>query len=298
MTVEVTNSTIAWLTHVETICQQLHIVWRPNQSMRNHTALGVGGQITGIAYPEFPEVAAQLVAELEAKQIPWVALGAGTRLIIQDQPLEKVAISLKLLEELIVFDGTKVKAHGAYRMFRLAAATAQRGLIGLAAFAGRMGTLGAALRAQDKLGRTAIKDLVESVSVVQNGQVVTLTATEFAALAEPKLILGAVLRLSNDAQAQAKWQYKASRSKSLKTTIQGTGPVFAQTKGCNPGKALATAGLSEATFGQAVLASWDNNFIINKGLATSEDVINLIKVITSVVAEKQQLELALALEIW
>ena len=296
--VEAANSTIKWLTDVEAICQQLHIIWRPNQAMRNHTALGVGGQITGIAYPEFPEVAAQLVDELEDKQIPWVALGAGTRLIVQDRPLEKVAISLKLLEELLVFEGTKVKVHGAYRMFRLAAATAQRGLAGLAAFAGRMGTLGAALHAQDKLGQTAIRDLVESISVVQKGQVVTLTATEFAAVADVKLILGAVLRLSEDPQAQRKWQHKASRSKSLKATILGTGPVFAQTKGGKPVKLLAAAGLSEVTFGQAVLAAGDSNFIINKGLATSEDVINLIKVVTSIVAERQQVELALALEIW
>jgi UDP-N-acetylmuramate dehydrogenase len=212
---------------IEEICRAAGATVRRGQKMSNHTALGVGGEIDCIAYPETREQAAQLVAGFDKESIPWSALGAGYNLLARDEPIHRVAISLKLLEELLIFDGAKARMHGGYRINRLVAAAADRGLTGLEGLAALPGTVGAAIRADDGAHKYRIASVVESVSISQDGRVVDLNRDEID-FADCKLILGCVMRLQEADAATVRnciAKYLKAGNKD-KPGIRSAGPLF------------------------------------------------------------------------
>src|SRR5205823_1446046 len=169
----------------------------------NHTSIGVGGEIDCIAYPETREAAAQLVARLEELSISWIALGAGCNLLVSEEPVHRVAVSLKLLEELLAFNGTKANVHGGYRVSRLVMAAAERGLSGLEGFAALPGTIGGAIRANDSARGNEISSAIESISIARGGEAVNLNGDEIAK-ADLDLILGCVIRFEEANAAEVK----------------------------------------------------------------------------------------------
>ncbi len=289
------------LEQITTICRDLNVSTRMAQRMSNHTTLGVGGMVDCIAYPETQESAAQLVAALEQATIAWQPLGMGSRLLVKDEPIHHVAVSLKLLEELLTFDGTQVKVHGGYRISRLAMAMAERGLRGLEALAGLPGSIGAAI-ANNTNGDILINS-VESISIAADGKVVKLLNGQLNQ-AQGKLVLEVVLNLA----AAPIGIIKRSLARYLRTHAwreRGdvnpyfiVGPVFHDINGQNPTTIINRLRLKGFCYGDAALSAWNSNFIVNKGRATAEDVLKLINLVSAKVWEKRKLRLDLALGVW
>lgn len=286
------------------ICQQLEVVVRCGQHMRNHTALGVGGKIAAIAYPETPEAAVQLVVELEKEQIPWSALGSGSRLLVHDSSVDRVAISLKLLEEVLLFKDNKVQVHAGYRMSRLALAIAERGFQDVSKFASYLGTVGAALRHRESLFFGSVKNFL----CVYDGKLTKISGDQLNEVGKQevekylRLVLGVELELNaENSELIKKKQIKKinSKIKTQQSHLQGTGPVFVEKIGRRSSiKLIEAAGLKGLTCGDAMVWSNNANFIVNKGKATADQVLELIDQVKNKVKDHSGLELKLALEKW
>lgn len=288
------------------ICQQLEVMVRCGQKMRNHTALGVGGEIDAIAYPETPEAAAQLITELDKASINWSALGMGSRIIAQDTPINRVAISLKLLEEVLLFKDDIVQVHCGYRMSKLAVAIVERGFCRLEKFVPYLGTLGAVIHHRDN------KDLflssIESFTCISEGKIVKMPGYElyhFTDIEKEKylrLVLGAELKVfgSNSESYKKKLLEKVNgQLKKRRDHLIGTGPVFVEKVGrFSSAKLIENAGLKGFSCGQAMISLHNSNFIVNNGNATATEVLDLIDQVKDKVKQHSGVELSLALEVW
>lgn len=294
------------------ICQQLEVVVRCGQKMKNHTALGVGGEIDAIAYPETPEAAATLVNELEKASISWSALGRGSHILVKDQSISRIVISLKLLEEVLLFKDIENKkdklvyAHCGYQMSKLAVAVVERKCSRLEGFISYLGTLGAVIHHKDN--KDLFLSCVESFTCVSEGKIVKMPGYElyhFTKEEEEKylrLVLGAELKVfgGGSENYQKKLLEKVNRTlKKRRDNLLGTGPVFEEKVGRRTAeKLIKDANLVGFSCGDAMIGTHKANFIVNKGNANSNEVLELIDQVKDKVKQHSGAELRLALEIW
>lgn len=282
-----------YATRAEQICRRLNVVVKRGQQMRWHTAVGVGGEIDCIVYPESYDVAARLVAEFDSAGVSWSVLGAGSRLLVADEPLHKTAISLKLLEELMRFDNFQVRLPAGYRLSRLANASVERGLSGLTALQTAVGTVGGALRRQDTSEGRLLRATLESLLVARDGSMLKLRADEVD-LTQERLILGCELRLRPGRRGSV----KERSQRYLKRWWAVSGPVFLTECGKPAAAALAAAGLGGRRVGGVQIAAWNCALIVNDGTATAVQVEELIAVAMDEVKNRLGVQLKLALERW
>jgi hypothetical protein len=114
--------------------------------------------------------AAALVFQLEQAAIDWHLLEAKRQGRKFSKGGSRVAISLRLLDERLIFDGDRVRVHTGYSISALAHAAADHGLAGLEVFASMRGHLGAALM---KSFEGEIWRLVEEIVVAGSGALKT-----------------------------------------------------------------------------------------------------------------------------
>jgi UDP-N-acetylmuramate dehydrogenase len=158
-------------------------------------AVAAGDGVAALVYPSSLVGAAQLAQRLEQAGLRWRALGHGPA---QESLHDYVAISLRLLDERLVFDGPFVRAHAGYSLPALVRAAAERGLSGLEALAGLSGSVGGALRAQAGLTLRYIWSVVDEVVIADRGglEIVALAHADERELFDPRdLILAVTLRL-------------------------------------------------------------------------------------------------------
>lgn len=102
-------------------------------------------RVSAIVYPGTMAGAASLVHRLERAGIPWRTLDNAVVHGTADSS-GVVAISLRVVDERLIFDGERIRVHAGYSASALAHAAAERGLPGLEFLAEVSGSLGAALR--------------------------------------------------------------------------------------------------------------------------------------------------------
>jgi hypothetical protein len=127
----------------------------------------VAGQreLDAILYPSTMAGASALIHRLDASGVEWLAMGSleGCR---TRSERAVVAVSLRLLDENLLFDGERIRVHAGYSVSALAYAASERGLTGLEPLIQMQGSLGDFLRPGRK---GELWHLVEEVVIARNG---------------------------------------------------------------------------------------------------------------------------------
>ncbi len=203
------------LDEIEAIARSTETLSRTWVWLRNLSGYTATRPLAAILYPSTMASAAALVFQLEQAAIDWHLLEAKRQGRKFSKGGSRVAISLRLLDERLIFDGDRVRVHTGYSISALAHAAADRGLAGLEVFASLRGHLGAALvRSFDG----EIWRLVEEIVVAGNGALkVILTRgwtlnLEQHEIVTSGLIVGATLKLiRGDARAIAREMMRLHR---------------------------------------------------------------------------------------
>ncbi len=171
--------------------------FRVGTELRSATALGLGDKLAALVYPHSITSAAQLVFQLDQADLPWRVL--ETKPSMLESSTDFVGISLRLLQERLVIEGTQVRVHAGYSLAALVQAAAENGLAGLEGLAGVTGSVGGALRNVTGLVGRYLWSVVEEVVIADRSglQVIALQDAEERELFDPQdLILSATLRLT------------------------------------------------------------------------------------------------------
>jgi UDP-N-acetylmuramate dehydrogenase len=86
-------------------------------------------------------------------------------------------------------------------------------------------------------------------------------------------------------------KYLSRRGSTQPLTMPNSGSIFKNPDGEKAGRLIESAGLKGSRIGGASVSIKHANFIVNKGGASAEDVIRLIKHIQAVVEEKTSVKL-------
>ena len=257
------------------------------------TTLRVGGPARCYAEPAGESDLAAVVAEAAKFEIPVLVLGRGSNLLVPDAGVRALVIRLQGAgwQEFTPLADDTVWAGAGMRLKELCGLAAAQGLAGFEFLEGIPGTLGGGLRMNAGAMGGGMFDVVESVrALMPDGSIRTLRRGEFHVAyrecreLEGAIALGAALRPvahEDTASVRAKiaafqaWRHEKQPRES------SAGCMFKNPPGTSAGLEIDRAGLKGLRVGDAEVSPVHANFIINRGHATSADVVALMREVRS-----------------
>jgi UDP-N-acetylenolpyruvoylglucosamine reductase len=268
------------------------------EALANKTTLRVGGAARVYAEPAGAADLTALLREAAARRIEVFVLGRGSNLVVPDEGVDGVVISLAN-EAWATFeprgDG-RVWVGAGLRLKNLCGLAAKAGLVGFEFLEGIPGNVGGALRMNAGAMGGWMFDVVEEVQLMTlDGEVHTLPKSamhvDYRHCAElhDAIALGALLRPAAQADAAAvSRQIDVYRKKRHETQPRepSAGCIFKNPPGNSAGRLIDQSGLKGERVGAAEVSPVHANFIVNRGEATAADVLELVRRVRARVQEK------------
>jgi len=283
-------------------------ITRRDEPLAHFTYMKVGGPADYFIQPRDRDELTEVVRCCHENEIPVHLLGGGSNLLIRDEGVRGVVLSLGGENfSRIEIDGGTVRSGPAVLLSQLISQTVKAGLAGLETLAGIPGTVGGALHGNAGGRGGDIGQFVTNV-IVLTGKGETFTRTEdelsfayrYSSINE-LAILECVFQLQEDdpdeitRRMRKLWIMKKATQP---LTFQSAGCIFKNPRGLSSGALIEQAGLKGTRIGNAEISDRHANFIVTGPGAKSADVEQLIDLARSKVNEQFGVDLELEIEIW
>lgn len=291
-----------------TVVSGFEKIVRTNEPLAHRTWLKIGGPAAFFAEPQSVDQLAALVRRCREEEVPIRVLGGGSNVLIRDEGVPGMVLSLASgdFTELQI-RGNQLTAGGGAKLAHAISESVRAGLAGLEPLVGIPGSIGGALhgnsgsRAGD-IGQWACQATVmtRTGEIFQREREDLVFAYRQSSLDE-LVILSADFILEPDdpeqltKRMQKQWIVKKAGQP---LSYQNVASVFKNPRGMSAGMLIDQAGLKGTRVGAAEVSERHANFIVANEGATSQDVLRLIDMIRSRVAERLGVELETELEIW
>jgi len=266
-----------------------------NVPLAPHTTLRIGGVAAYFAEPESEEELARLLAWAHREGHSFFIFGNGSNVIFEDAGYEGVVISMHRFRNDLIkmdLDRSQVTVSAGVSLARLVRFCQESGLAGTEFLAQIPGTVGGALVMNAGFSRHAgqrneIGDLVEEVRALQKDGTSVMLGREDLKFSyrhsnlDPYLVLEATLKLWRRPKDQIQNEMRANqdfRKMRQDITEPNAGSIFKNPLGLKyaAGALIEKAGLKGKRIGGIQISEQHANYFINKGNATSSDVLQLI----------------------
>jgi UDP-N-acetylmuramate dehydrogenase len=263
--------------------------------MSRHTTFRIGGNADYFVQLRLGQVSLTVKA-LEEQNIPYVIIGNGSNLLVGDGGFRGVVLQIGSRMNEIRVEGSRIYAQAGALLSSIASAAQKASLTGMEFASGIPGTLGGALVMNAGAYGGEMKDILESVRVLdRNGNEKVLDCAEYAGgyrtsavEKEGMIVLEAVLCLEpGDADAIRAQMDALKEQRVSKQPLEypSAGSTFKRPEGYFAGKLIMDAGLRGHQVGGAQVAQKHCGFVINKGGATAADVCRLMEEVQKAVYE-------------
>ncbi len=268
------------------------------------TTLRVGGSAELFFEPSSRRELQAVFKICRQKSLPIFSLGRGSNLVVPDQGVEGLVIRLShpIWKQCEGLDAERVRVGAGVRIKELCGYAARNGLKGFEFLEGIPGSIGGALRMNAGAMGGWMFDVVESVTfLTSDGEMVTRLSSELTIgyrrcdeLVDA-IAIEAVLRSvesgydENDIRRSIDVYQK--KRKETQPRDPSAGCIFKNPDQDSAGRIIEALGLKGAAIGGAEISSAHGNFIVNKGGANSQDVIELVKLVRREALDRMQVEL-------
>ena len=279
---------------------------KENESLKDYNTFKIGGTAELLVMPEDSETLVGLIKLIKENDVDYYFLGNGSNVLISDKHFDGVFIVLSRMNNLTVggvaLDAPPlsplIKADCGASLNRLAGIARDNSLTGLEFAYGIPGTLGGAVYMNAGAYGGQMSDVVYSSEYLDLD---TLEVREITAEAHKFsyrksifdehnfLILSSILKLTkgNKSDIEALMlQNMTARKTKQPLEYPSAGSVFKRGENYFAAKLIEDCGLKGAMVGGAEVSKKHSGFIINKGGASFDDVVNLIEHVKSVVFEQ------------
>ncbi len=280
----------------------------PNESLAEHTWLKIGGPAQYVAEPRSQQELQALVTCCHEQEIPLRLLGGGSNLLVRDEGVSGVVIRLtNPVFSNIELNGNTIVAGGGALLSHLISHAVKAGLAGLEVLTGIPGTIGGALHGNAGGRGGDIGQFVNSARVLTaKGEIFERTEDELTfayrkSSLDELVILEAAFDLQpddSDAIADRMRKLWIVKRSAQPYSHQSAGCIFKNPRGLSAGALIEQAGLKGTRIGGAEISDRHANFIVTDPGASSSDVLRLIELIQSRVAERSGVDLELEINIW
>lgn len=268
--------------------------------MKNYTGLAIGGPADVLVSPDDPMSVKNIVLMAGRNNIPFLALGSGTNVLVRDSGIDGVVInfrSFRMLQE-IRQEGNDVDlfVEAGVPLQMLVNFSKEKGYAGIEGLTGIPGTLGGAVCGNAGSYGCEIKDVIQSAVIMSSdGKLDRLDAEALgfgyrrSGIKPTDIVLNATLRLRKDdidAVAGRAQRYLAEKSRTQPISERSAGCVFKNPEGAPAGKLIEEAGCKGMKIGGVEVSKVHANFFINRGNGTAADYLSLMHEVSSVVEKK------------
>ncbi len=280
-----------------------------NEEMKNYTSFKIGGLAECLIKIDNTEDLREILKLAKEKQIPLTILGNGSNVLISDKGIEGITLIIKI-EKLEIEENNKIKVTvgAGEKNAKIARELLKREISGFEEISGIPGTIGGAIRMNAGAHGKEMKDIVKKVKAISyNGEQKEFTNEEMkfeyrrSMLKDEKYIVTEVeleLTKGKKEEIQAKMdEYKTFRKEKQPIEYPSAGSTFKRGADFITAKLIDEAGLKGYSVGDAEVSTKHAGFVINKGKATSEDVIKLVKHVQEKVYERFGKKIELEVEI-
>lgn len=273
---------------------KIHLLER--EPLSRHTTFQTGGPARWFALPETEEQLCLLLDFAEKQALHTAVIGKGSNLLAPDEGFDGLIIKTPE-EEPVWLDECTVQVSCGYALTRLSALVANRGLAGLSFAQGIPGTVGGAvvMNAGAYGGQIADTLLSSTCRTPEGIRELQREEHEYAYRhsvyeAHPSwTVLHAVFRLTpgDKATIQAEMaDYAARRREKQPLEYPSAGSTFKRPEGYFAGKLIEECGLKGYQIGGAQVSEKHAGFVINRGGASSADILSLMEHIRCTVEKK------------
>lgn len=266
-----------------------------NEAMSLHTSFKTGGPCGLRLSPDSPSQLTDIINKAKELSIPFVVLGNGTNVLVEDKGIDKAVIIIgdKMAEYHLEGEDTIVFSAGA-NLVSLCRFALDNSLSGLEFAFGIPGTCGGAIFMNAGAYGGEIKDVLTEVTHLTPQME---TETIDASLADLSyrhsvyktngcIILGGKVKLKKDAKDDIKARmndFLGRRKDKQPLEYPSAGSTFKRPEGYYAGALIQECNLKGKSVGGAQVSEKHAGFVINKGGATSKDITDLIDLVRDTV---------------
>lgn len=268
-----------------------------DELMSKHTSFKIGGPADIMVFPHSSTQLGEIVRYFISLNIPYMVIGNGTNLLVSDKGIRGVVIQIyENMDKYIVNEDT-LEIEAGMLISKASKIAQQNSLSGLEFAEGIPGTIGGAvtMNAGAYIGEMSMV-VHETEYMDTKGNIILVTGKEHnfsyrtSIIQKSKgIVLKTRLKLSKGDPEKIKelmddFNFKRRDKQPLEWPSAGS--VFKRPKGHFVGKLIDDCDLRGFNIGGAQISDKHSGFIINKGNATCEEVLALIKHIQKTVDER------------
>ena len=258
-----------------------------NVSLAGYTTFRIGGPADVLVQAGEEEQLEKVLAWCQESGRPWILLGRGSNVLVDDAGFRGTVILLDGTLAQIEVRGDQITAGAGASLARIARTALEHELTGVEYAAGIPGTLGGAVYMNagaygGEIGRT-----VSSVRYLDREGIHEIGPEEAGFeyrssrfMRENAIVLGAEMTLQpGDRQAIMDRMQELAEQRKSKQPLEypSAGSMFKRPEGFFAGKLIQDAGLAGYSVGGAQVSEKHCGFVINRGNATAEDVRELVR---------------------
>lgn len=279
-------------------CQRILI----NEPMKNHTSFRIGGPADIMVLPENNEEIVYVLKTCKKLSVPIFVMGNGSNLLVRDKGFRGVVLKISENYSKVKIKGTSINAQSGVLMSTISRMAAKNSLKGLEFASGIPGTLGGAVTMNAGAYGGEIKNIVESVAVMdslgtykildnkdmQFGYRTSRVQTNKLVVLEVNLELEC-----GDQQESLELMADLTRRRREKQPLSypSAGSTFKRPVGHYAGKLIQDSGLMGFRIGDAQISELHAGFIINRGNATAQNVVDIIEKVQEIILDKYGVEM-------
>ena len=273
-----------------------------NVSLASYTTFRIGGPADVLAQVGEEEKLEKVLAWCRESGRPWILLGRGSNVLVDDAGFRGTVILLDGTLAQIEVRGDQITAGAGASLARIARTALEHELTGMEYAAGIPGTLGGAVYMNAGAYSGEMKDVLTEVQVMTpDGEIAWIPAEEMrfgyrtSRASEDGLIVLAArfaLKTGDPAAIRERMAELAGKRRSKQPLeYPSAGSTFKRPEGYFAGKLIQDAGLAGYTVGGAQVSEKHCGFVINKDGASAADILKLCKDVQAIVHEKYGVDL-------
>jgi UDP-N-acetylmuramate dehydrogenase len=268
-----------------------------NEPMQYHTSFKTGGEADIFITPKSIEALTNAIRILRQANTPYYILGNGSNVLVSDKGIRGTVIQIGRNMSEITVNENQIKVQAGALLSSVAVTAFEHGLGGMEFASGIPGSFGGAVCMNAGAYDGEMKDILSQVQVLTPElELITLSSQELelgyrhSIIPEKSyLVVSGILTLQkgDKRQIQEKMASLAQqRREKQPLNYPSAGSTFKRPEGYFAGKLIEDAGLKGYSIGGAQVSEKHAGFIINKGNATTQDILDLIAHCQKTVQEK------------
>lgn len=259
-----------------------------DEPLKNHTSLRIGGPADFFCNPGNIEDLKKVVSISKKYNMPFWVIGNGTNLLILDNGIRGLVVSLNKDFKNIEFSDKIIKVGAGVLLVHLSKMVLKRELSGLEFTCAIPGTLGGAIINNASFKGNCIADVVQNVTLLTRENKIERTPKsklnfnyrECNLKGKPVIILEATLLLEKGNKEEIESRIKQNIK--IRKTRQpwdkfSAGSIFKNPPGYYAGELIEKVGAKGLIRGKAEVSTKHANFIVNNGDASARDILCLIE---------------------